>query len=134
MVDYNQIRSLGVFRFLIPWSNARETATLFNINFEYKINNEYKDHESNQFVLEIYKYDKYILLVLNIYGSTMDNPYFSLKISDIISDFNGDFVILAGDFNLVQDPSLDYYNYNCISNKKLLNCFPSQLSKLSYFS
>ena len=48
----------------------------------------------------------------------MDNPDFFLKISEIISDFNGDFVILAGDFNLVQDPSLDYYNYKCINNKK----------------
>ena len=38
--------------------------------------------------------------------------------SGILSDFNSDFVILAGNFNLVQDPFLDYYNYNCINNKK----------------
>ena len=107
MEDYNQIRSLWGFEiFLSPGkSNARGTAILFNNNFEYKIYNEYKDQEGNLLVLEINIYDKYDLLVLNIYGPNMDNPDFFLKISEIISDFNGDFVILAGDFNLVQDPS-----------------------------
>ena len=36
----------------------------------------------------------------------MDNPDFFLKTLGIISDFNGDFVILAEGFNLVQDPSI----------------------------
>ena len=121
MEDYNQIRSLWGFEiFLSPGkSNARGTAILFNNNFEYKIYNEYKDQEGNLIVLEINIYDKYDLLVLNIYSPNMDNPDFFLKISEIISDFNGDFVILAGDFNLVQDPSLDNYNYNVSITKNL---------------
>ena len=32
-------------------------------------------------------------------------------------NFKDDFVILAGDFNLLQDPSLDYYNYNYTTTK-----------------
>ena len=85
---------------------------------EYKINNEYKDQEGNLLLFEINIYDNYDLLVLNIYGSNIDNLDFFLKISGIISGYTGDFVILAGDFNFVQDPSLDYYNYNCSNNKK----------------
>ena len=111
MEDYIQIRSLWGFEIFLSQagkSNARRTAILFNNNFEYKIYNEYKDQEGNLLVLEINIYDKYDLLVLNFYGPNMNNPDFFLKISDL----NGDFVILAGDFNLVQDPSLDYYNYN----------------------
>jgi starvation-inducible outer membrane lipoprotein len=49
----------------------------------------------------------------------MDNPDFFEKVSDIFLDFNGDFIIMAGDLNLVQDTNLDYYNYtyNKVNNK-----------------
>jgi exonuclease III len=120
MNDYNQVRSLwGYDIFISPGkSNARGTAVLFNNNFEYKVNNEYKDQEGNLLVLELNIFNKYDLLLINIYGPNMDNPDFYRNISDIISNFNGDFVIAAGDFNLVQDTNLDYYNYNYINNKR----------------
>ena len=32
--------------------------------------------------------------------------------------FNNNDMIICGDFNLIQDPKLDYFNYKCINNKK----------------
>ena len=31
--------------------------------------------------------------------------------------YNNNYLIICGDFNLIQDPKLDYYNYKCINNK-----------------
>ena len=36
----------------------------------------------------------------------------------IVENFNNTDLIFCGDFNLVQDPTLDYYNYKHINNKK----------------
>ena len=33
-------------------------------------------------------------------------------------EFNNESYILCGDFNIVQDPKYDYYNYMDINNKK----------------
>ncbi|KAK3084078.1 hypothetical protein FSP39_007782 [Pinctada imbricata] len=60
--------------------------------------------------------NKYTFLLINIYGPNNDNPDFYRKIRDLINNANTDFVILAGDFNLVIDPEKDYYNYKHINN------------------
>lgn len=44
-------------------------------------------------------------------------PFFP-SVSDIISDFQGQFIIMAGDFNLVHDVGLDYFNYVNINYKR----------------
>ena len=118
--DYNQVRSFwGGDVYISPGqSNARGTAILFNNNFEYTILNEHKDEEGNFLILEINIFKKYDILLINLYGPNNDNPNFFQSISDIISNFHGEFVIMAGDFNLVQDTNLDYYNYNNVNNKK----------------
>ena len=62
-------------------SNASGTVISLNINFEFKIDYDYKDQADNLLVLEINIYDKFDLLVLNIYDPTIDNPDFFLKTS-----------------------------------------------------
>ena len=57
-----------------------------------------------------------ILWLVNIYGPNRDTPNFYWSISDHLSAFNGEFIIMAGDFNLVQEPVLDYFNYNNVNN------------------
>ena len=41
---------------------------------------------------------------------------FIKKIRDIVNDFNTDFFVISGDFNLVLDPEKDYYNYRHVNN------------------
>ena len=115
-----QIRSLwGYDIYLSPGkSDARGTAILFNNNFEYNVNNMHTDSDGNLLVLEISVFRKYDLLLINIYGPNKDCPDFFRNISDIVSDFQGDFVLIGGDFNLIQDQQIDSYNYVNINNPK----------------
>ena len=98
-------------------SDARGTAILFNNNFEFKILSEHTDRVGN-LKLEILIENKYNVLLLNIYGQTRDDPDFYKIIDGIINNFQGDFVILGGDFNLIQDDKLDLSNYKTINNPK----------------
>ncbi len=47
------------------------------------------------------------LTICNIYGPNKDSPAFFNKINTIVEDLKNLEIILAGDFNLVQDPKLD---------------------------
>ena len=118
--DYEQVRSFwGYDIYISPGqSNSRGTAILFNNTFEYHVLNEYKDTEGNLLVLEINMYKKYDILLVNIYGPNNDDPNFFQSVSDIILNFQGEFINMAGDFNLVQDIDLDYFNYTNINNKR----------------
>lgn len=118
--DYVQIRSFwGHDVYISPSaSNARGTAILFNNNFEYKVLNVLKDNDCNLLAIEVEIVDKYTFLLANIYGPNTDSPDFFVSLSELVDNFDGDFVIMAGDFNLVQDTTLDYYNYVNTNNKK----------------
>lgn len=54
---------------------------------------------------------------MTIYGPNEDCPKCYENISDIISNLSNN-VIIVGDFNLVLDPSIDYFNYLHINNPK----------------
>ena len=97
-------------------SNARGTAILFNNNFEYAILHQHRDKDGNLLILEINAFNKYDFMLVNIYGPNRDTTNFHWSISDHLSAFNGEFIIMAGDFNLVQEPVLDYFNYNNVNN------------------
>ena len=116
--EYKQVRSFWGFEiFLSPGkSNARGTAILFNNNFEYAILHQHRDEDGNLLILEINAFNKYDFMLVNIYGPNRDTPNFYWSISDHLSAFNGEFIIMAGDFNLVQEPVLDYFNYNNVNN------------------
>jgi hypothetical protein len=60
--------------------------------------------------------DKYDFILVNVYGPNKDKPIFYRNISELLTSFNGEFIIMARDFNLVQDPILDYHNYNNVNN------------------
>ena len=62
--------------------------------------------------------NKYDVLLFNIYGPNRDDPDFYKIIDGIINNFQGDFIILGGDFNLIQDDKLDLSNYKTINNPK----------------
>ncbi|KAK3107474.1 hypothetical protein FSP39_015361 [Pinctada imbricata] len=62
--------------------------------------------------------EKHKILLINIYGPNRDDPEFYKNIDKYIDESEHDFMILTGDFNLVQDPEIDYYNYRNINNQR----------------
>ena len=110
--EYEQVRPFWRFEiFLSPGkSNVRGTAILFNNNFEYAILHQHRDEDGNLLILEINAFNKYDIMLVNIYGPNRDTLNFYWSLSDHLSAFNGEFVIMAGDFNLMQEPVLDYFN------------------------
>lgn len=48
---------------------------------------------------------------MNLNGPNKDTPEFFTEISNIIEEFESEFIIMCGDWNLVQNFGLDYYNY-----------------------
>lgn len=89
--------------------NAGGTAILHNSMLEYSICNQHIDEDGNLLVLEINDFNIYDFILVNLYGPNKDNPVFFQSVADLISKFDWEFVIIAGDFNLVQDTTLDYF-------------------------
>lgn len=63
--------------------------------------NEFKDKNYDFLVLEINVHKKYDMLLVNIYGPDNDDPNFFPTASDINSNFQGKFINMAGNFNIV---------------------------------
>ena len=53
----------------------------------------------------------------SIYGPNTDIPSFFEIVSEKIAELENNSVVWCGDFNLVQNPKLDYKNYKTINNK-----------------
>lgn len=98
-------------------SNARGVAILFNNNFEFKIKKVHKDTNGN-FIIVIIEIKKEDYLLANLYGPNKDEPDFYRQFQNVLADMNVQNVIIAGDWNLVMDPSRDYQNYKHINNPK----------------
>ena len=118
--DLNYIRSQwGYDVYLSPGTrDSRGVAILFNPIFEYNVINQKIDNIGNMIWLELEVEKKFTLNLINIYGPNQDSPVFYSTLSEALNQSNNDFTILCGDFNLVQDASLDYYNYKAINNPK----------------
>ena len=97
-------------------TNSRGTIILFNDNFEYVILRSKTDKEGNMVATEIKLQNTHTLTLINIYGPNRDSPEFYRILRDVINEFNSNFVIITGDFNLVLDPNRDCDNYKHINN------------------
>ena len=98
--------------------DSRGVSTLFNNNFEYKINKQTKDEYGNMIALSITVGNKLAITLINLYGRNRDSPAFYENLRNIIDDFSNDFAIICGDYNLVQDFEKDCFNYNNINNPR----------------
>ena len=118
--DINVVRSMwGYEVFVSPGrSDARGTAILFNNNFEFKILKQESDQIGNLLKLEVFVENKYTILLISIYGPNKYSPEFYRGLDEDIRDYQGDFIIIGWDFNLVQHTNLDYNNYKNINNPK----------------
>ena len=98
-------------------SNARGVCIFLNNNFEFTVHRKKSDLNGNYLALDI-TIENHRLTLISLYAPDTDTPIFFEKISEIIDDFGNSSYILCGDYNLVINPDLDYYNYVNINNEK----------------
>lgn len=96
-------------------SNARGVCILFSNSISYKVFRSKKDERGNMLILDLELEGKRFTLV-NIYGPNEDSPDFFLKVQEIIEEYDNEYVIICGDFNLVQNQELDTFNYLNVNN------------------
>ena len=82
-------------------------------NFEYKVHPSLSDPEGNYLLLDIHvtAYNNRFTLA-SLYDPNVDNPGFFQAVTEKISQFKNNYVVWCGDFNLVQDPKVDYKTIN----------------------
>ena len=98
-------------------SNSRGVAILFYKDIEYTVHKHLSSPDGNYILVDITLEGHRITLV-NIYGPNSDSPEFFENIIVLANSFNNDKLIWCGDFNVVQNPSIDCYNYIHLNNKK----------------
>ena len=57
-------------------------------------------------------------LIVSLYGPNRDYPEFHAELEERINDVGFENIIIGGDWNLVLDYTLDYYNYKHHNNIK----------------
>lgn len=97
-------------------SQSRGVAILINNNFDYKFISKENDGNGNLLIVNCEICSKLFSLFC-IYGPNRDSPTFYENIQNKLNNIDN-YVILGGDFNLVINPSIDYYNYKTINNPK----------------
>ena len=122
--DYNYIRTQWGYDIHLSWGTSDSrgvVAILFNKNFEYKILKERADGDGNFLILELEIAKKFTITLVNLYGPNQDNPEFYINLAAEVENCQNDFQIFCGDWNLVQDNNIDYYNYVNTNNPKARN-------------
>ena len=102
-------------------SNARGVCILFNNNFGFDIGRIITDENGNYLIIEL-KIDNKDILLCNLYGPNNDDPDFYDSLFTQVTNQDIEYVIFCGDFNLVQNPTLDYCNYVNINNINARQC------------
>ena len=98
-------------------TRSRGVAIIFNNDFEFKVKGVFRDNGRNFLLVHISTMKMDVLLV-NIYGPNRDDPNFYTNLNKNIAKLKIPKLILAGDWNLVLDPTLDYCNYKRTNNVK----------------
>ena len=99
-------------------SNKGGCAILLNNNFEHKVTKVECD-PSGYFIFLFIEIQGKKYILINLYGpSTGDNPVFFDTLNNKLQDANDELIIMAGDWNCVQDPLLDRKNYATDNNRK----------------
>ena len=83
---------------------------MFNNTFDFKAKTIDTDQQGNYIIVNLKTIENEFTLI-NIYGPNRDNPEFYLNIKQNIERLNLTNIIWGGDWNLVINPNLDYYNY-----------------------
>ena len=98
-------------------SSSRGVAIFFKDTLAVKVNNCKTDNGGNFVVLDLTLYD-YDITLASLYGPNTDNPTFFADLQRIIMELENPHVIICGDWNLVQDQTLDTHNYLHVNNPR----------------
>lgn len=115
----NEVKNLWGYQcFFSSYStNSRGVAILVNNNFDFKPLTEKGDVDGNYLLLKAC-IEGHEVLICNVYGPNNDKPPFFDNVQKCIDDMQCSNIIWCGDFNLVLNPDLDYYNYKSTNNPK----------------
>ena len=120
-------------RFCSFSSQSRGVAILFQDNFEFEILQEIKDEENGNYIILRVKLEDETITIANIYGPNTDTPEFYHKIKNIVKSLQSERNIICGDFNLVQDQSLDTFNYLHVNNPRSKEAVLDMMEELSLY-
>ena len=67
-------------------------------------------HDSGRYIILDLKFNDCIFTLLCVYGPNIDDPMFYQSFVPLLSDFQGDNIIIGGDFNFVLNLDLDKQN------------------------
>lgn len=115
-----------------PQGNARGVAILFGSRLEFKIHNQKTDSNGNYLILDMSICNKKKSLI-NIYGPNKDEPAFFESLFKSIEEIGNSSFIICGDYNLIQDPNIDTFNYKHINNPKARNCILKLIKEKNLF-
>ena len=97
-------------------SQARGVAMFFKKDSTAKIVYKYTDTDGNILAV-LLDYDEKRILLEGLYGPNTDSPqFYSEKAFKKILEWQPDYTIFAGDFNMVLNPQIDLKNYLHINN------------------
>ena len=87
-------------------SNSTGVAILLSNNMDFKIMKEHHDDDGRVIILDVTINDD-IMTIINIYGPNVDDPIFFDSINMIMRDFTCETIVIGGDFNCLQDVTID---------------------------
>ena len=87
-------------------TNARGVAILIKKKCNIQIHNVLNDSQG-RYIMLYCTYNGHKFLLVNVYAPNKDDPGFFSKLTKDIARFTPEFHIIAGNFNLVLDPSID---------------------------
>ena len=90
---------------------------LLTNNFDQQVESIKTDPNGNYIILNMTLQGKKVTLV-NIYGPSEDNPQFYRNLKEKYSEFDNELLIICGNWNFVQNPEMDCYNYLLINNPR----------------
>ena len=100
-------------------SNAKGVAILFSKNLQISIHNHISSPDGTYIITDV-SIDNNRITLINLYGPNKDAPAFFEDITVQAQAYNNDRIIWCGDFNVVQNSTIDCYNYSNTNNKKAL--------------
>ncbi len=98
-------------------TNSRGVSVLLENNFQYKIENIFKDEDGNLLIIDLKVHDINLKLII-LYGPNNDSPEFFENLRPHLNENEQDYILICGDMNLVLDPGIDSNNYININNPK----------------
>ena len=110
-------------------SQARGVAIFLKKGNTAKIVDKFCDDAGNILAISMIYEEKKILLEI-LYGPNSDSPdFYSEQVFKKIQDWQPDFSIFSGDFNVVLDPQIDTKNYQHINNPQAMQALKDQVEQ-----